>query len=83
MTALDGKFSKVAEGEGYIIVGLLAPLSSENLTYEEIRYKIAPFYGVLADNPRFAYRFITKKGAREKGCKFPVNNYNSFLEILK
>lgn len=82
-TELYGKFLKVAQGEGYIIVGLLAPLSSETLTYEEIRYRIAPFYGILPDNPRFAYRFITKEGAREKGCKFPVNDYNAFLEILK
>lgn len=77
-----GKFTKVAETENSIVVGTIGALTEEKTNYDVILH-IAKYYNINTDPGIFQYHFTTTDGAKEKGCKFPVNNFNVFIEFFK
>lgn len=78
---ISERFGKVATTDNSIVVGLIGSLTSENIAHDDI-LKIASFYGVNTDPDKFGYHFIAADGAKNRGCKFPTNNYNGFIEIF-
>ncbi len=80
MTA--GRFTKVATTENSIVIGTIGALTEENTTYEVILY-MARFFNISTEPDKFKYHCITAEGAKKRGCKLPVNNYNEFIEIFK
>jgi len=77
-----GRFSKVAETKNCVIIGLLGSANMESLQNEYI-IKIASFYGIKTAPDLFHFHELTAAGAKKRGCKLPLNNYNSFIEIFK
>ena len=82
MKNITGRFSKVAETENSIVVGLIGTLNEGNIKRSEI-LDIARFYGISTDPDKFGYHMLTIEGAVKRGCTLPVENYNGFLEIFK
>lgn len=78
---IKGKFSKVAETDNSIIVGTLGILTEDKITFDIIK-QIAEFYGINANPDKFQWHLITAEGAKRKGYKFPINNYNEFIEFF-
>ena len=75
---LAGRFSLLVKDENSIIVGFVGNVTSESLTYEEIRY-IATFY----TDGKFVINAVNvlDKTARITNTRFPQNNCNSILRI--
>ncbi len=80
MTA--GRFGKVAQTGNSIVVGTIGALTEENTSYEVVLH-IAKYYNISTEPDKFKYHSITVEGAKKRGCKLPVNNYNEFIEIFK
>lgn len=78
--SISGRFIKVSETNNSIVVGTIGNLAET--TYDEV-LEIARFYGISTKPDRFKYHCITPEGAEKRGCKFPVSNYNEFIEIFK
>lgn len=79
MKNINGCFCKIGRTENSIIVGTIGALKIP--TYDEI-LQIAIFYNINTELGVFSYHFITKAGAEKRGCKFPLNNYNEFIEFF-
>ena len=79
---LSGRFSKIAETENSIVIGLIGNVTMENIKYSDI-LKIAGFDGITTAPDLFCFHFITPDGAKKRGCKLPVANYTGFLELFK
>lgn len=75
---INGRFEKVADTKNSVVIGLIGSINSENIEYNDI-LQIARFYNIRKN---FSYRYITAEGAKDRGCKLPLRNYNSFLEIF-
>lgn len=78
--SIRGKFSKVVETRNSIVIGTIGDLIET--TYDEV-VEIAKFYNISTESDRFKWHCITPEGAKKRGCKFPVSNYNEFIEFFK
>lgn len=76
-----GRFSKLAETKNSIVVGTIGSLNEENTTYDVILH-IAKFYNINTAPDKFGYHLITAEGAKKRGVKMPVGNYNEFIEFF-
>ncbi len=76
-----GRFTKLAETKNSIVVGTMANLNEENTTYEIVQH-IAKFYNINTDPGIFQYHLITAVGARKRGARLPIDNYNQFIEFF-
>lgn len=78
--SIRGKFSKVVETNNSIVVGTIGDLIEA--TYDDV-VEISKFYNISTEPNKFKWHCITQEEAKKRGCKFPVNNYNEFIEFFK
>ena len=78
---IRGRFCKLATTDNSVVVGTLGTLTAEKLT-QDIIVRIAHFYNINTNADQFRWHLITAEGAEKRGSKFPVNNYNAFIEFF-